>query len=80
VLPLVAALETYSRHPLAAAVIAAAQAGGYQLPPVEWIRQEAGAGLAGRAGGANVLVTSRAHPASRVALPPGSPTGSSASC
>jgi heavy metal translocating P-type ATPase len=75
VLPLVAALETYSRHPLAAAVVDAARAAGYQLPAVEWIREEPGAGLAGRAGGADVLVTSRAHAASRVALPPGSPTG-----
>ena len=75
VLPKVAALERYSRHPLAAAVTAAAAEASCQLPPVEWIREEPGAGLRGLVDGVEVLVTSRAHAAEHVDLPPGSATG-----
>jgi heavy metal translocating P-type ATPase len=73
VLPIVAALERYSRHPLAAPILAAA--GDCALPNVDWIREEAGRGLRGRAGGAEVLVTNRAQAASIAGLPPQASTG-----
>ncbi len=75
VLPIVAALERYSRHPLAGALIEAAAAAAYPLPRVESIREEPGRGLVGRVGGSTVLITGRAHAAGRFALPPGQPTG-----
>ena len=75
VLPIVAALERYSRHPLAGAIVKAASDARYPLPDVEWIREEAGAGLRGRVGDAVVLVTSRAKAAARFALPASAPTG-----
>jgi len=75
ILPMVAALERHSRHPLAAAILNAAEEARYPLPEVEWIREEAGVGLRGKVGGAIVLVTSRAYAAARVALPPSQPTG-----
>jgi heavy metal translocating P-type ATPase len=75
VLPVVAALERYSRHPLAAPIAAAAAAGRFPLPDVEWIREEPGVGLHGKVDGAIVLVTSRAQAARRVDLPPGPAAG-----
>jgi heavy metal translocating P-type ATPase len=75
VLPMVAALERYSRHPLATAIVAAAAAARYPLPDVEWIREEPGRGLRGRVGGATILITSRAHAGERFALPPAAATG-----
>jgi heavy metal translocating P-type ATPase len=75
VLPIVAALERYSRHPLANAIVRAAADAGYRLPDVEWIREEAGVGLRGKVGETIVLVTSRALAAERFELPPGQPTG-----
>jgi heavy metal translocating P-type ATPase len=75
VLPKVAAMERYSRHPLATAVRAAAAEAGYRLPEVEWIREEPGAGLRGSVEGVDVLVTSRAHAAAMFELPPAWPTG-----
>ena len=75
VLPIVAALERYSRHPLAGAIVKAASDARYPLPDVEWIREEAGAGLRGKVGDAVVLVTSRAKAAARFALPASAPTG-----
>jgi heavy metal translocating P-type ATPase len=61
VLPMVAALERHSRHPLAAAVVDAAALANYGEPPVTWIREEPGAGLRGKVGDAEILITSRAH-------------------
>jgi heavy metal translocating P-type ATPase len=75
VLPMVAALERYSRHPLAGAIVNAAADARYPLPDVEWIREEAGIGLHGKVGDSIVLVTSRAHAAARFELPPSEPTG-----
>jgi heavy metal translocating P-type ATPase len=75
VLPVVAALERYSRHPLAGAIVKAAADARYPLPDVEWIREEAGIGLRGKVGDAIVLVTSRSHVADRFNLPPSQLTG-----
>jgi heavy metal translocating P-type ATPase len=75
VLPLVAALERYSRHPLAAPILAAAGDDGCALPNVDWIREEPGRGLRGRVEGVDLLVTSRAHAAATTALPPPPPSG-----
>jgi P-type E1-E2 ATPase len=74
-LPIVAAMEQYSRHPLAAAVLRAAAEARYALPDVDRIREEAGVGLHGRVGTFHVLITNRAHVADRFNLPPRSPTG-----
>ena len=70
VLPLVAAFERYSRHPLAAAIVAAATQGGYALPAVERVREEPGAGLVGVAGGETLVITGRTRAAATTALPP----------
>ena len=75
VLPIVAAMEQYSRHPLAAAIIRAAADARFPLPDVEWIREEAGVGLRGRVGDADVLITGRAHATHRDDLPPEPSTG-----
>jgi heavy metal translocating P-type ATPase len=75
VLPVVAALERHSRHPLAPAIVQAATDAHYPLPDVEWIREEAGTGLHGKVGGTLVLITSHAKAAARFALPPSEPTG-----
>ena len=75
VLPMVAAMERYSRHPLAAGILQAAADAGFPLPDVEWIREEAGIGLLGRVGKADVLITNRAHAGARYRLPPVQPTG-----
>ena len=75
ILPVVAALERYSRHPLAGAIVKAASDARYPLPDVEWIHEEAGTGLRGKVGDATVLVTSRSHVADRFDVPPSQPTG-----
>jgi heavy metal translocating P-type ATPase len=75
ILPVVAAMEQYSRHPLAAAIVRAAADARYPLPDVEWIREEAGVGLRGRIGGWTVLITNRAHAGRPDELPPPQPTG-----
>jgi len=75
VLPIVAALERHSRHPLANAIVRAAADAGYHLPDVEWIREEAGARLRRKIGETIALVTSRALTAERFELPPAQPTG-----
>jgi heavy metal translocating P-type ATPase len=75
VLPVIAAIETFSRHPLAGAIVKAAAEAGYALPAVEWIREEPGVGLHGRVGASDVLVTSRTHAARRFELPASQPTG-----
>jgi len=75
VLPIVAALERYSRHPLAAPIVEAAERGGWGLPGVEWIREEPGRGLRGRAAGVDVLITSRRQAALLADLPAADDTG-----
>jgi P-type E1-E2 ATPase len=75
VLPMVAAIERYSRHPLAGAIVKAAADASYPLPDVEWIREEAGVGLRGQVGDSSVLITNRAHVAGRFELPSSKPTG-----
>jgi heavy metal translocating P-type ATPase len=74
-LPVLAALERHSRHPLAAAIVQAAADAAMPLPEVEWIREEAGTGLHGKVGELAVLVTSHAKAASRFPIPPSEPTG-----
>jgi heavy metal translocating P-type ATPase len=61
VLPLVAAVEQYSRHPLASAIVQAAADARYPLPDVAWIREEPGLGLRGQVGDSQLLVTGRQH-------------------
>jgi heavy metal translocating P-type ATPase len=75
VLPMVAAIEQYSRHPLAPAIVQAAADARYQLPEVGWIREEAGLGLRGQVGGSNILVTGRSQASERWPLPPGRSSG-----
>ncbi len=75
VLPLVAALERLSRHPLAAAVIRAAEEARFVPPVAEWIREEPGNGLQGRVGGSLVRITSRSRAAGEFELPPGEAAG-----
>jgi heavy metal translocating P-type ATPase len=74
-LPQLAAMERYSRHPLAEAIVNAATAAGYALPEVEWIREEPGTGLAARVNGNRILITSRAHAPDARLLPPPADTG-----
>jgi heavy metal translocating P-type ATPase len=69
VLPAVAAMEQYSRHPLAAAIVRAAAEARYPLPDINWIREEAGVGLRAQVGDVNVLITNRAHSEGRFDLP-----------
>ena len=73
-LPVVAAMERYSRHPIAAAIVEAAQ-GRYPLPDVDWTREDAGVGLRGSVSGWSVLITGRAHASTLVELPPAPPSG-----
>ena len=74
VLPLVASLEQYSRHPLAGAIVRAAQAARYPLPEVDRLREEPGAGLIGTVDGVQVRITSRSR-AERFSLPPQEASG-----
>ncbi len=59
VLPLVAALERYSKHPLAEAVMRAAQEAALSLPTVVEVRERPGQGLSGHIDGRTVEVTGR---------------------
>jgi heavy metal translocating P-type ATPase len=59
ILALVAGLERYSKHPLAAAVLEAAGSRGLALPAAAEIREPPGQGLRGTVAGRSVLVTSR---------------------
>jgi heavy metal translocating P-type ATPase len=58
-LGLVAALERYSRHPLAAAVLEAARAAGLSLADAAEVSERPGEGLRGTVGGRQVQITSR---------------------
>jgi heavy metal translocating P-type ATPase len=75
VLCLAASLERYSRHPLAGAVLDAAQAEGIVLHDAAEVREPPGQGLTGRVDGHQVQITSRAkfsamYPDQAGALPP----------
>ena len=70
VLPLVASLERYSRHPLAGAIVRAAEQARYPLADVESLREEPGAGLVGWVAGRDVRITGRARAPERSLLPP----------
>lgn len=59
ILMLTASLERYSKHPLASAVLLAAEEAGISLPEVEEVSEPAGSGLQGRVLGHTVQVTSR---------------------
>lgn len=59
VLAAAASLERFSRHPLAAPILAAAQQRGLPLLPVEEVSEKPGAGLRGRLPGREVLITGR---------------------
>src|SRR5262249_15260828 len=60
-LALVASLERYSRHPLAAAVIDAAMEAGVPFSDASEVSEPVGAGLRGRIGSTMVHVISRAQ-------------------
>jgi heavy metal translocating P-type ATPase len=59
VLPLVAGIERYSKHPLADAVVRASHAAGFDLPVVHEVREQPGKGLRGLVDGRSVEVTGR---------------------
>ena len=58
-LRLAAALERYSRHPLAAALLSAAEGDGRTPPEVAEVRDAPGQGLSGRTGALELRLTSR---------------------
>jgi heavy metal translocating P-type ATPase len=74
-LPIVAAVERYSRHPIAGAIIDAANRARYALPEVDWIREEPGVGLRAHVGEWTVLITGRGHAPAEFNLPPPASTG-----
>jgi heavy metal translocating P-type ATPase len=59
VLALVASLERYSRHPLAGAILAAAEAAGLKLQDAGEVSERPGEGLRGTVAGRVIQVTSR---------------------
>ncbi|MDH3272236.1 MAG: heavy metal translocating P-type ATPase [Gemmatimonadota bacterium] len=61
VFPLVAAVERYSKHPLASAVINAAEEYGVRVPAAQRVSEPPGAGLTGTVNGTEVTITGRAH-------------------
>ncbi len=73
VLGLAASLESYSKHPLSAAILEAARKANLPTEPVSEIGERPGQGLRGRAGNRKVWITGRAsvadmgHPLPRVA-------------
>lgn len=68
-LALVASLETYSKHPLALAVIEAAKERKITLRPVNSISEKPGEGLKGVCDSRNLTVTGRSKVASKLKLP-----------
>jgi heavy metal translocating P-type ATPase len=74
-LPQLAAMERYSRHPLAEAIVSRATSAGYALPEVDWIREEPGTGLSAAIAGTTILITNRAHAPLRCELPAPAETG-----
>lgn len=69
VLRMVASLEQYSRHPLADAVVKAADLEGVPRSPVTEVSERAGQGLSGLVDGRRVRVTSRSKVDPRLSLP-----------
>jgi heavy metal translocating P-type ATPase len=61
VLPLVAAMERYSKHPLAQAIRQASDASGIAVPKVDEISEPPGEGMRGRIAGHEVRITGRDH-------------------
>jgi heavy metal translocating P-type ATPase len=59
VLTLAASLERYSKHPLAGAILDAAEERGLSLQEAASISEEPGHGLSGRVGNRDVLITGR---------------------
>ena len=74
-LPVVAAVERYSRHPIAGAIVDAAIGARYHLPDVEWTREEPGAGLRAQVGNWRVWITGRPQVSATCELPPPASTG-----
>lgn len=74
-----AALEAYSRHPLASAVVEHARTHRLAAPPVAAVTEEPGRGLLGEVGGRHVRLTNRAGAvavdAGAAALLPGTTSG-----
>jgi heavy metal translocating P-type ATPase len=75
VLALIASLERYSKHPLAAAIIKAAEKNGLKIFKVTNIAELPGKGLTGNVEGEQIRITSRKHftdanPADAKELPP----------
>lgn len=75
VLTLVASLERYSKHPLAGAILGAAEKAGYSLVEATEIEEPPGEGLFGMVDSRSVQVTARKrlseqHPETLAALPP----------
>jgi heavy metal translocating P-type ATPase len=82
VLALVASLERYSKHPLAGAILQAAESAGIPLREATAISEQPGEGLRGEVAGRSVQVTSRKklaaqHPELAAAVPP---TGGGLEC
>ncbi len=75
VLRLSGAIELYSKHPLASAILQAARESNLELPSVESISEKPGEGLRGRILGKTVLVTGRRKlsPQLQAQLPPDAP-------
>ena len=61
VLTLVASLERYSKHPLARAILAAANEDAIQLPAATEVHEQPGLGLWGTVSGHHLLITSRSR-------------------
>jgi heavy metal translocating P-type ATPase len=61
VLRLAASLEQYSKHPLAAAVLAAASRAAVELVMADQVKERPGEGLVGTVSGRKVQVTSASH-------------------
>jgi P-type E1-E2 ATPase len=82
VLPLVAGLERYSKHPLAEAFLRATEEAGVPLPPVDEVREEPGKGLLGRLTGRSVQITGREQAVSSGLVSAGAlpPQGSGLEC
>ena len=71
VLKKAASLEAYSKHPLAAAILAGAQEAGLTLEPVSQVSERPGEGLRGIVNGHQVTLTGRKNCAGKgVQLPP----------
>ncbi|HVB34069.1 MAG TPA: heavy metal translocating P-type ATPase [Patescibacteria group bacterium] len=71
VLRLAGSIEQYSKHPLAGAVLEAAEKENVGFEPVAEISERPGEGLAGTVGGRHVLIIGRGSPAAQgLPLPP----------